>query len=894
MGWTDEPPATRTQCLLSASKAALKFNEACRRAFAALRDGQTRSDGAQLKERDLQNARSHPATVVFFNAVDQPEGMFLVASSLHIPGIECSQQVNAINLALLFELFMPEAIRLQHPFLTNEVPLVDPEKVNSLYIADSVEEKLQKLWYPVSTSIEVLLHLCAQQDFENTLKALQGVILDACTTIMVIGKHTLKEAIDKEQDCKTYFDSSFIENPSLASILTKTQQAKAVEVWDTARRKRINKAGSLDAPTFNWIYLLQILKLSPSETIRKYDWETLCLRIVHELARNLVQATQKRAEEEMAENTSILEQREKRAHQSSERASSSDSIASSSKAVDATIVQHKAASTRATPPRVVRRDEATERVMSESVSQDVFPLDSIPGLGDDDEALAGYGQDEGAAHEPTPERETTPLPKQTVIPKGFRFNAPQPNAVKINMTPSPPSSKPMHTWRKVKKAAPVDRTRTISSSTTKSKETLPVRAGSTERENKRKYVKESEDEEGESPRKKQRAGGDKPPELAFARNVTSTIIPRVSIASGTTLVAPTIGSGKERMRLDAANRDVPSAIKLPPKRKPVMAATSSDESEGERRKPHTRKAKPQKANDTTTPKVADIAALPTVNATTASTSKAAVPAARPTANTVASRDLGTNDVTTAAKARLAALRAQREEKERRLREFADGEADSDIEMLPEPKASKSKSKPKPKPRVKSKKSDDDDYSNTDTEAETERVEGSDSEDALHRSKDRLSELQSRAKKNVPPMERRARHLPIGSDEEEGEPQVEQGQEPKKKRGRPRKDPADKTPKPSINRYRTGHNETGRVRWTKDEDATLLFAIEALYYRKQLTRPWNMIMSQHGIHGTEDQVLANRNVQQMKDRARNIVIAKAKRREEVPEYLNWITIPAEYK
>ena len=109
--------------------------------------------------------------------------MFFATSSLQIPGFQCTEQVNAINLALIFELFMPEAIRLQYPFLTNEVPLVDPEKVTSLYYGDSTKEKLQKLWDPVSASMGVLLRLYANQAPDNTLKLLQAAVLDACTTV---------------------------------------------------------------------------------------------------------------------------------------------------------------------------------------------------------------------------------------------------------------------------------------------------------------------------------------------------------------------------------------------------------------------------------------------------------------------------------------------------------------------------------------------------------------------------------------------------------------------------------------------------------------------------------------------------------------------------------------
>ena len=312
-----------------------------------------------------------------------------------------------------------------------------------------------------------------------------------------------------------------------------------------------------------------------------------------------------------------------------------------------------------------------------------------------------------------------------------------------------------------------------------------------------------------------------------------------------------------------------------------MAAESSDESEDERRKARAKKEKLKKANLTTTSNVDDTTVPSNMKHATASTSKAVTaPVAKIAAKASAPKDLGTSDAMLAAQARLAALRAQQAKLERRI---AAGNA-SDSEVDGETKVTKSKSK---------KSRGDDDIS----EAETGKV--TDPKEELQRSKTQLADLQMRAKKNARPAERRTQHLPIRAedlDEDELDEDEEQEQEkPKKKRGRPRKEIVeDAPPRPSVNRYRTGNNETGRVRWTRDEDMTLLFAIEALYYRGELTKPWGAISQRHGIHGTEDQVLAERNVQQMRDRARNIVIGKIKRGEEVPEYLGFITLPAAYR
>lgn len=169
----------------------------------------------------------------------------------------------------------------------------------------------------------------------------------------------------------------------------------------------------------------------------------------------------------------------------------------------------------------------------------------------------------------------------------------------------------------------------------------------------------------------------------------------------------------------------------------------------------------------------------------------------------------------------------------------------------------------------------------------------DSEAELERSKQRIADIKARAAKAKDPLETRQRHLPVESDEE-SEPTLDTG---KKKRGRPRRAVTSDVEEPAVpvtkrkNKYATGGNETGgRMRWSEEEDKTLLFALEALYYSGKMTKPWIKILERHGPQGTDDQKLARRNVVQLKDRARNIAKRHAAKGEAIPVYLNWITLP----
>ena len=111
-----------------------------------------------------------------------------------------------------------------------------------------------------------------------------------------------------------------------------------------------------------------------------------------------------------------IDRSKKSSRQLSELASSRDSIASSSKAKPSK--SGASGKNNAVPPKEIiprgeKQNTETERDASEDVSEDVIQPEAIPGLGIDEEVLAGYGQ-EDPIHVTTPERETTPFAKHVV------------------------------------------------------------------------------------------------------------------------------------------------------------------------------------------------------------------------------------------------------------------------------------------------------------------------------------------------------------------------------------------------------------------------------------------------------------------------------------------------
>ncbi|CED83417.1 SANT/Myb domain [Phaffia rhodozyma] len=90
-------------------------------------------------------------------------------------------------------------------------------------------------------------------------------------------------------------------------------------------------------------------------------------------------------------------------------------------------------------------------------------------------------------------------------------------------------------------------------------------------------------------------------------------------------------------------------------------------------------------------------------------------------------------------------------------------------------------------------------------------------------------------------------------------------------------------------YFTGRNQTGRIRWTAEEDECLLNEMKE--YKEEKTLPWASIIHRHGPNGSVSQILSNRNAVALKDRARNIKTRMKRLGESVPESLEAIKIPA---
>lgn len=182
-----------------------------------------------------------------------------------------------------------------------------------------------------------------------------------------------------------------------------------------------------------------------------------------------------------------------------------------------------------------------------------------------------------------------------------------------------------------------------------------------------------------------------------------------------------------------------------------------------------------------------------------------------------------------------------------------------------------------------------DSSDSETETESEYA------DPLEKSKAKLSKIKRLAKENSLPIFRREKNAdtrtPMNKKSNKRQADQNGKQNPGSESGRDSEVDRSKPTPVRANKYATGGNMTGRIRWTEKEDRTLLFAIEALYYGRKLTTPWKDIEGRHGPNGTETHVLERRNCVQLKDRARNICMGYLRRNEALPEYLGWITIPA---
>ncbi|SJX66225.1 uncharacterized protein SRS1_10894 [Sporisorium reilianum f. sp. reilianum] len=77
-----------------------------------------------------------------------------------------------------------------------------------------------------------------------------------------------------------------------------------------------------------------------------------------------------------------------------------------------------------------------------------------------------------------------------------------------------------------------------------------------------------------------------------------------------------------------------------------------------------------------------------------------------------------------------------------------------------------------------------------------------------------------------------------------------------------------------NLYITGHNMTGRSRWTQTETDCLLDALHELARYKKVApkfKVYTEILKRHGVHGTHSRTLARWNNVQLKDKSRNELI-----------------------
>ncbi|SNX82133.1 uncharacterized protein MEPE_00839 [Melanopsichium pennsylvanicum] len=94
----------------------------------------------------------------------------------------------------------------------------------------------------------------------------------------------------------------------------------------------------------------------------------------------------------------------------------------------------------------------------------------------------------------------------------------------------------------------------------------------------------------------------------------------------------------------------------------------------------------------------------------------------------------------------------------------------------------------------------------------------------------------------------------------------------------RSDPLGQTihvqPYKRSNLYITGHNMTGRARWTDAETTCLLDSLHELARYKNVSpkfKVYTEILKRHGVNGTESEVLARWNNVQLKDKSRNELI-----------------------
>ena len=528
------------------------------------------------------------------------------------------------------------------------------------------------------------------------------------------------------------------------------------------------------------------------------------------------------------------------------------------------------------------------------------------------------------------------------IPQNFRFNAPQQNAVKAVMTPSPevedrvwslPEKGPRNgrgkdgageatksTLRRMK-AAVVSTDRGRGRTASRGTSVDPVAVGDDEEEEEKKRsrkrkpdIEEEAYEEAHGPRAKKRkgtsgkampppAGGSTKPKGASAvsrpsaTSTTNTLVDpqpyaaRHSSASSTTLFDPSRMAGPSFSTgvSTGAVRAVPPAT-TSARRPVIMADTDSSDGEVLFRCKKTTSNGVAASEEATVPS----APAPPAKSTAAVTSTAgrgnmpaaaaAAPAPARAPATVQSKPdqpyplPAADELMKYSKERLSKIKDINEKNKKMYAALVGKDEDGDSDATEEDSEKESEELRKFRERRA-------------REARGElRVD-----DELEKFRMKLEDLKKRSKEvETLPVRKRAKKLILGSSEDEERGGSEWEGEPvsvPRPRGRPRKHPAGEQRKREKRdyQYAVGGNEWGRKKWTEAEDKTLLFALEAAFHQGELLRPWKRIHDLHGPDGTESKELENRNVVQIKDRARAIAEKYVREEKERPEYLKWISL-----
>ncbi|KIM31590.1 hypothetical protein M408DRAFT_327089 [Serendipita vermifera MAFF 305830] len=910
-------------------------------------------------------------------------------------------RINAINLALVLEMFLPFSTRQKYPGLTLKIPYIDnpdtvPSSQSLSHLSMSTqssfglsqasqpltkEQQIEKLIGPLDELKMVYLRLCVGRKEKHVLYVLKRILLEICCIAITTSTRARDLGTFRPQDLVDTFSSAFLRDPSLVGVgkifETKQVQEKACRLWekwagDMVLRLNSNLTGSsnvtwegigdtLLTDVFRHVLhpILQTLEEAESKVKSKASDSTEPIaapdkvvskkaKIANEATTSSIAPTKPSAKvvpsKAIGNDHSLLPA----ASKPTEKATSSTlqtaqpPSTTARKAAPTSVEPRPVPKSKATKPLAtlnlapsssIEEDEfgpripnpahkgkvvlpETEGVTPRPVGEEFDMMDYMHGFDADDGqdfANAGGFDDAGAiadagldAPEETQFEDLVArfgqapyveAPKQgyTRIPKDFRFNAPQRNAVKVTMTPSPesqakqPSAAPSGTTLSRMKSAIVSeqaksKTITRATSTGPAGEAATIKA----KGRKRKPVEEEDGAHADDaavPRTKKRkvatemlppARSTKATESSSTRSsATAAGPPHAAVHSSASGILPTHSSTMAGPSRAAETR--PAAPKVA-RRNQVLADTDSSDDEPVIRK---KAAAPALGR----PKSIFLAERP------------AEPAKPLPKKTVQPVPLVVSDaIMSASKTRLEQIKAINKESKRLAAELGPDE-DSDAP---------------PKDENENDEKTEDSDSEEELRKHRQATGRGNGVKALDESRKKLEDLKRRAKAtSTLPMRTRLKHIvpePLSDDEPEA---VETGEEeePKpRKRGRPRgrvekakdsdapsrsRSPAAKKARQRPNLYKTNAAEVGRKRWTDEENKVFLFALEGKYHDKKasLVNIWSDILELHGPNGTECQTLANRNGVQLKDRARNIAMKMVKEGKELPEYLSFFKLPA---